>query len=147
MMSPTAEQAVRYRASFARMVDFVGVMHRAGVPLVAGTDNWAGFALPRELELYVKAGIPPAEVLRIATWNGARFTQTLAEAGSIEAGKRADLLLVDGDPSVDIGAVRRAALVMKGGVAYLPAELLASLGVRPFTPAAAIASRAAAATR
>ena len=50
----------RYRKSYAKMVAFVGMMHRAGIPLVAGTDAMPGFALHRELELYVKAGIPPA---------------------------------------------------------------------------------------
>ena len=61
----------RYRKSFAKMVEFTGMMHRAGIPLVAGTDAVAGFTLHRELELYVQAGIPPGEALRIATWNGA----------------------------------------------------------------------------
>ena len=59
-------------------------------------------ALHRELELYVLAGIPPLQVLRIATWNGAKYTQTLDRRGSIERGKLADLVLVEGDPSVNI---------------------------------------------
>ena len=57
----------RYRASYAKMVELVGTLHRAGVTIVPGTDALAGFSLHRELELYAKAGIPPAEVLRIAT--------------------------------------------------------------------------------
>ena len=130
--------AQRYQASYARMLELIGRMHKAGIPLLAGTDNWAGFALHRELALYVKAGIPAAEVLRIATWNGARYTQTLAGTGSIEAGKLADLVLVDGDPSVDIADLRKISLVVKGGVAYAPAEIYTALGVRPFAAAAAI---------
>src|SRR5205823_6961479 len=59
----------------------------------------AGFTLHRELELYVRAGLSPAQALQIATWNGARFTGRLAELGSIELRKRADLILVDGDPT------------------------------------------------
>jgi imidazolonepropionase-like amidohydrolase len=123
------------------MLELIGRMHKAGVPLLAGTDNWAGFALHRELELYVKAGIPAAEVLRIATWNGARYTGTAAQSGSIEPGKQADLVLVDGDPSVDISDIRKISLVLKGGVAFAPAEMYEAVGVRPFVPAAAITPR------
>ncbi len=131
----TDEIAPRWRASYAKMLAMVGRLHRAGVPLVAGTDAFAGFTLQRELELYVKAGIPAAEVLRIATWNGATYSRQLAERGSIEAGKRADLILVDGDPTRDIGAIRRVALVLKGGDAYYPEDLYRELGVKPFAPA------------
>jgi len=130
--------AQRYQASYAKLLELIGRMHKAGVPLLAGTDNWAGFALHRELALYVKAGIPPAEVLRIATWNGARYTRTSAQTGSIEVGKLADLVLVDGDPSVDIADLRKISLVVKGGVAYAPAEIYTAIGVRPFAEAAEI---------
>jgi imidazolonepropionase-like amidohydrolase len=99
---------------------------------VAGTDAMAGFALHRELELYVKAGIPPGEVLRIATWNGARYTRTLDRLGSIAPGKLADLVLVDGDPTEDISAIRRIVLVMKEGVTYYPAEIHEATGIKPF---------------
>lgn len=132
--------AQRYAASYARMLELIGRMHKAGVPLLAGTDNWAGFALHRELELYVKAGIPAAEVLRIATWNGARYTGTAAQGGAIEPGKWADLVLVEGDPSVDISDIRKISLVLKGGVAFAPAEIYEAVGVRAFVPAAAIVS-------
>ena len=79
MMIPN-DQLLNYRDSYAKMVEFVGVMHRAGIPIVSGTDATPGFTLHRELELYVKAGIPNAEALRIATWNGARYTR---HAGSL----------------------------------------------------------------
>ncbi len=91
-----------------------------------------GFTLHRELELYVKAGIPASEVLRIATWNGAKYTRTLDRLGSITPGKLADLILVDGDPTEDISAIRKISLVMKGGVAYYPSELFEAIGVKPF---------------
>ena len=107
-------------------------MHRAGIPLVAGTDGLAGFTLHRELELYVEAGIPPAEVLRIATWNGAKYTRTLDRLGSITPGKLADLILVDGDPTTDISAIRRIGLVMKEGAVYYPAEIHEATGIKPF---------------
>ena len=127
--------APRWRASYAKMVEAVGRFHRAGVPIVSGTDEFAGFTLQRELELYVKAGIPANEVLRIATWNGATYARVLADRGSIERGKRADLILVDGDPTQDISAIRNVALVLQDGDAYYPAELYAELGVKPFTSA------------
>ena len=129
------DQLSNYRESYAKMVEFVGVMHRAGIPIVAGTDATPGFALHRELELYVKAGIPAAEALRIATWNGAKYTRTLDHAGSITPGKRADLILIDGDPTKDISAVRSINLVMKDGVAYYPSEIYEAMGVRPFVKA------------
>ena len=88
------------------------------------------------LELYVKAGIPPAEALRIATWNGAKYAHLLDQLGSVSPGKRADLLLVDGDPTQDISDIRHIALVLKDGVAYYPAEIYEAIGIEPFTPAA-----------
>ena len=131
-MNLTEQNAQRYRASHAKMVEMAGVMHREGIPLVAGTDAMAGFALHRELELYVKAGIPPADVLRIATWNGAKFTRTLDRLGSIAPGKLADLILVEDDPTKDISAVRRINLVMKDGIIFFPSEIHAATGIKPF---------------
>ncbi|HEY2678699.1 MAG TPA: amidohydrolase family protein [Steroidobacteraceae bacterium] len=131
----TAAMAPRWRASFEKMLAAVARFHRAGVPIVSGTDNFAGFTLQRELELYVKAGIPANEVLRIATWNGATYARVLSDRGSIERGKRADLILVDGDPTQNISAIRNVALVLQDGDAYYPAELYGELGVTPFAAA------------
>jgi Amidohydrolase family len=131
----TKEMAPRWRASYAKMLDAVARFHRAGIQIVPGTDDIAGFAFQRELELYVKAGIPANEVLRIATWNGATYARVLADRGSIERGKRADLILIDGDPTQDISTIRNVALVVQDGDAYYPAELWGELGVMPFAPA------------
>jgi hypothetical protein len=135
-------KAKRWSASWKVMMDLLRRMHVAGIPLVAGTDSTAGFGLQRELELYVQAGIPAAQALKIATWNGAKYSDRLAEIGSIERGKRADLLLVDGDPVADIRAVRRVALVIQGlndeTRALSPAALYQAMGVLPFVPAAEI---------
>jgi hypothetical protein len=122
----------RYRDSYRKMVAFVGAMHRAGIPLVSGTDGMAGFTLHRELELYVQAGIPAAEALRISSWNGAKYTRTLDRLGSITPGKVADLILVEGDPTKDISAIRRICLVMKDGAIYYPSEIHEAIGVKPF---------------
>src|SRR5882757_56568 len=131
----TKAMAPRWRASYAKMLEAVARFHRAGIQIVSGTGDVAGFAFQRELELYVKAGIPANEVLRIATWNGATYARVLADRGSIERGKRADLILIDGDPTQDISTIRNVALVMQDGDAYYPAELWGELGVKPFAPA------------
>jgi imidazolonepropionase-like amidohydrolase len=80
----------------------------------------------------VKAGIPPAEALRVATWNGAKYTRTLDRTGSITPGKLADVILVEGDPTKDVSAVRNISLVMKEGVAYYPSEMYEAMGIKPF---------------
>lgn len=103
--------AARYRASYEKMVAFVGRLHRAGIPIVAGTDAIAGFTLHSELELYVQAGMTPAEALQVATRNGALYTRTQDDRGAIRAGQRADLILVDGDPTANIADIRKVALV------------------------------------
>lgn len=125
------EQRARYEASFSAMLRMLGALHAAGVPLVAGTDSLGGFALVRELELYVRAGIPPAEVLQMATLGAARASGMGDRLGSIEPGKLADFILVDGDPSADPGALRNLRLVVKDGVPLDPVAMWAELGIRP----------------
>ncbi|MFO1425722.1 MAG: amidohydrolase family protein [Steroidobacteraceae bacterium] len=139
-MNVNAGNAGLYRLSYDQIAAFVAQLHRAGVPLVAGTDDISGFTLHRELELYVQAGIPANEVLRIATWNGAKYTQTLADSGSVTPGKRADLVLVEGNPLEDISAIRRISMVVQDGAVYFPAELYEALGVRRFVDPPALAS-------
>jgi hypothetical protein len=130
-----------FRQSYQRMLDLTVALHRAGVPLVAGTDGWAGLGLHRELELYVQAGIPAAEALRIGTLNGARVAGEGATRGRIERGYAADLVLVDGDPVQDITQLRRASLVIQGKVAYGPEQLYEAMGFKPFAPAARLESQ------
>lgn len=129
---PDDATAALYTRSFDKLVEFVGRMYKAGVPIVAGTDELPGFTLQRELELYVKAGLTPAQALQVATWNGARYTGTLQDRGSIAVGKRADLILVDGDPTTDISDIRKIALVIKQDKAYYPSEIDEALGIKPF---------------
>ena len=121
----------RYRASFDALLRMIRVLHDAGVRIVAGTDGFAGFTLPRELELYVRAGLPPAEVLQIATLGAASVAHRADDLGTIAPGKRADLVLVDGKPAERISDVRKVSLVVKDGVVFDPAALLRSLGIRP----------------
>jgi imidazolonepropionase-like amidohydrolase len=123
-----------YRASFVAMLAMINMMHHAGITIVAGTDSLPGFGYERELELYGRAGIPAAEVLRIATLGAARVMKLDGELGSIEAGKLADVILVDGNPTESLGDLRRVSLVVKDGAVYDPEAILKSSGVRPIDP-------------
>jgi imidazolonepropionase-like amidohydrolase len=87
--------------------------------------------LHRELELWVAAGIPVEKVLQVATLGAARIAKADGELGSIEPGKKADLVLVDGNPMVSVSDVRRGRVVFKNGVEYRSAELYAALGIKP----------------
>ena len=111
-----------YRASWAKMVALLGRMHKAGVPIVAGTDG-AGIEIIRELEIYQQAGFAPAEAIAAATIVPARLVGQDKHTGSIAVGKTADLVLVDGDPSQRLGDLRATRLVMLDG-ALLDADAL-----------------------
>jgi imidazolonepropionase-like amidohydrolase len=102
------------RASFAKLKELVGALHVAGIPIVAGTDGF-GVELVRKLELYVDAGLTPAEALATATIAPAHLVGTDAHTGSISVGKAADLVLVDGNPSKNIGDLRHTRIVMMDG--------------------------------
>jgi len=128
-MTPPAGLDDTYKKSFAKMLDFAGMLYRAGLSIEDGTDNMAGFALHRELELDVQAGIPASQVLQNATLNAARIMSLDKELGSIAPGKLADLILVDGNPAANISDIRKTVLVVKDGVLYNSAELYAELGV------------------
>jgi hypothetical protein len=142
MKIPDDATAARYDKSYLKMVEFVGRMYKAGVPIVAGTDAVPGFTVQSELEWYVRAGLTPAQVLQIATWNGAKYSRTLDDRGSITPGKLSDLVLIDGDPTANISDIRKVALVLKGDTAYYPSEIFEAMGIRPFVaPVKAAAGR------
>jgi len=103
-----------YRRSWAKMVDLLGRMHKAGVPIVAGTDG-AGIEIIHELEIYEQAGMTPAEALAAATIMPAQMLGVDKSVGSIAIGKTADLVLVEGDPEKRIGDLRQTRIVMQGG--------------------------------
>jgi hypothetical protein len=132
------EHEQTYEQSFAKLMETLGVLHKAGVRLLPGTDDGTGFTLLRELELYAQAGIAPADVLSLATLGCANYLGRDQELGSIEPGKRADFVLLDGDPTRDISAIRRTRLVMKDSALYFPAELYEAIGIRPFVAAPAV---------
>lgn len=133
----TEENEERYASSYRALLAMVARLHAAGIRLVPGTDTMVGFGLHRELELYVEAGIPNAEVLRLATIGSAEVAGASARVGRIAPGYAAEMVLVDGNPLEDISALRRAALVVRGERLYQPSALYEAVGVTPFTRPAA----------
>jgi imidazolonepropionase-like amidohydrolase len=127
----TAETDQLYKDSYEAMLRMTKKMYESGIPILAGTDATAGIMLHRELELEVRAGIPTAKALQIATFNAARLLKQDRDLGSIEAGKRADFLLVNGNPAENISDIRRCQLVMKDGVLYDSAKVYGAVGIRP----------------
>jgi hypothetical protein len=132
------EQYPAYDASWKKMEEVLVLLHKNGIQLIPGTDDAAGLVLLSELEAWVKAGIPAADVLKLATFGGAKFLGISGEQGLVVRGKRADLYLVDGDPTQDIGALRKGRLVLKGGAYFYPDEIHASLGIKPFAARAEV---------
>jgi imidazolonepropionase-like amidohydrolase len=110
----------------------VRALHKAGVTIVAGTDQAVpGHSLHREIELYVEAGFTPMEAIQAATIVPARVMHRVRELGTIEVGKHADLILVDGDPLAEIRRTRRIVTVVSQGRLFDPAALWKSVGFTP----------------
>jgi imidazolonepropionase-like amidohydrolase len=117
---------------FSKMIGIVGTLHRAGIPIIAGTDQAVpGHSLHREIELYVEAGFTPMEAIQAATIVPARVMGLDNELGTIEKGKRADLILLTGDPLADIHNTRKVEYVISNGEMYHTAELWQSVGFKP----------------
>jgi hypothetical protein len=121
-----------YRNGFQSLLNTMKLLDERGVQLLPGTDSAYGFPALREVELYVEAGLSPARALALATLEAERYLGRDAMLGSIEIGKRADFFLIPNDPLENISSIREIRLVMKDGVAYLPAEIHRALGIQPF---------------
>ena len=116
----TAQQWDTARRSFQRTLEIVGMMHRAGVRFMAGTDVsnpylYPGFSLHDELALFVKAGFTPMEALQTATRNPAEFLGMLDTLGTVEKGKFADLVLLEANPLENISNTQRINAVVVNG--------------------------------
>jgi hypothetical protein len=125
-----AEPAAQDTTFAAWSLRLVGRMHERGIPIGAGTDtpiNYSlpGYALHSELEMLVRAGLPPLEALRAATIRPAEFFGLEDEMGTIEPGRRADLVLLDADPLADISNTRRIEAVVSRGRLLTPDTLQA----------------------
>jgi imidazolonepropionase-like amidohydrolase len=110
----------------------VTALVHAGVPVVAGTDLVVpGYSIGRELELYVRAGMTPMEALQSASIVPARVMHLDGESGTLERGKRADLVILDGNPLDNISNVRRVHAVVAAGRLYRPDPLWRAAGFTP----------------
>jgi imidazolonepropionase-like amidohydrolase len=125
------------RAAAAQKLDqlelaIIGALHRAGVRIVAGTDQTVpGYSVYREIELYNQAGLTPLEALQAATIVPAQVMHADGESGSIEVGKRADLDILDANPLADIHNVRSVRFTVANGVLFESAPLWRSVGFNP----------------
>jgi imidazolonepropionase-like amidohydrolase len=124
--------ADQMRARLAQSEAVIGALFKGGVAIVPGSDTGlVGYGLQRELEIYVEAGMTPLEAIQSATIVSARAMKLDAELGTIEAGKRADLILVDGNPAADIHDIRKIAQVVTAGRLYDCGKLWRSVGFQP----------------
>jgi imidazolonepropionase-like amidohydrolase len=130
LVVPKGEEQA-YREAFPSMLRLLKALHEAGVTIIPGTDSLAGYTLLHELELYVRAGIAPAEVLRMATLTSARVIGVDSQRGVIAPGKLADMILIDGDPTIRMADIHKTAVVIKGGRVFDPARIEHDLGMAP----------------
>jgi imidazolonepropionase-like amidohydrolase len=128
MGSPAADSA-SFHTRMETNEAVIGALYRAGVPIVAGSDTGLlGYGLDREIELYVQAGMTPMDAIKTATIVSARVMKLDKDSGSIEPGKRADLILLDGDPLEDIRNLRKVSKVITNGRLYDSKKLAQSVG-------------------
>jgi imidazolonepropionase-like amidohydrolase len=127
-----AASAAQAQSVLDQFIATVGALHRAGVPIVAGTDQVVpGHSVHREIELYVKAGFTPMEAIQAATLVPARAMKIAGEVGTIETGKRADLIILNANPLENISNIRTVKTVISGGRTYDCAALWESVGFKP----------------
>jgi hypothetical protein len=127
---PGEKQAL-YARSWEKLLAMVKLLATAKVPLVLGTDHIGGVMFHHEMELFVRAGIAPKDVLRMATLDAARALDLDKTIGTITAGKRADLVVVASDPLANIADIRKTVYTMRAGVLYKTDALYAAVNVAP----------------
>jgi Amidohydrolase family len=122
----------RLRAGIDGALAFVVALHRAGVPIVVGTDQTVpGYSVYREMELYVAGGMSPMDAIQAATIIPARVMKLDRDSGTVEAGKRADLIVVDANPLESISNIRAIRTVFANGRMFDTAPLWRSVGFIP----------------
>ena len=126
----TENDYARAKAAWSKVLGLTKRLFDRGILLTAGSDlpnPWVipGVSFHEELQLLADAGIPPLDVLRIATANGAKALGIDDEAGTVEVGRRADLVVLTANPLDDLGNTRSIEWVILGGVAFNPDSLLA----------------------
>jgi imidazolonepropionase-like amidohydrolase len=121
-----------FQTVFQKYLQIVGALHRAGVPVVAGTDQAVpGHSLYREIELYVQAGFTPLEAIQAATLVPAKVMGLDKDLGTVEAGKKADVIILGANPLDSIRNIRTVEKVVTGGTLYESAPLWESVGFKP----------------
>lgn len=120
-----------YRGAYDKIVETLKMMKARGILIVPGTDLGGAFTLHRELELYQQIGYTPAELLKLGSYDMAQYLEQ-KDRGAIAPGMLADFFLVPGDPTKDIKAIKKIALVSQGGVLYFPSEVYPEFGIKPF---------------
>jgi imidazolonepropionase-like amidohydrolase len=124
--------AQQTKAMYDMWLATISALHRAGITIIAGTDQAVpGHSLHREIELYEKAGFTPMEAIQAATIVPARVMGLDKEVGTVEAGKRADLILIEGDPLQSVSNIRHVRWVVAAGRLFNPADLWQSVGFKP----------------
>ncbi|HMM65845.1 MAG TPA: amidohydrolase family protein [Dokdonella sp.] len=127
--------AEAYAGAWEKILDTLRIMHQRGILLIPGTDTGGSFSYHRELELFERIGYSAPEVLKLATYDMAKYLGREQSLGSIEKGKLADFFLVPGDPTKDLKAIKRIRMVVKDGVVYYPSEVYPHFGIKPFAEA------------
>lgn len=119
---------------FAAQLRLTGLFDAAGVKMLAGTDFGGGWIVPgrslhREFDLLARAGVPPLRILQMTTLDPARFLRRDGRMGTVESGKAADLVLLDGDPTADVANLHKIAGVVRDG-RYLDRAALDAIEAR-----------------
>ncbi len=120
-----------YRGAYDKIIEVLKMMKARGILIVPGTDLGGAFNLHRELELYQQIGYTPAELLKLGSYDMAQYLGQ-KDRGAIEVGMLADFFLVPADPTKDIKAIKKIAMVSQGGVIYFPSEIYPEFGIKPF---------------
>jgi imidazolonepropionase-like amidohydrolase len=131
--SISPQRAIKAEAALKKEMAFELAFVRAGGLLLSGPDPTGnggvlpGFGDQRGVQLLVEAGFTPVEAIRIATANGARYLGRLDRIGTIEPGKMADLVVINGDPGKRIADIEKVEMVFKDGLGYDSAKLIGSV--------------------
>jgi imidazolonepropionase-like amidohydrolase len=120
-----------YRLAYDKIVATLRLMKEQGILIVPGTDLGGAFTLHRELELYQQLGYSPAELLKLGSYDMAKYLGH-EDRGAIEPGMLADFFLIPNDPTIDIKAIKTISMVSRGGVIYFPSEIYPAFGIKPF---------------
>lgn len=121
-----------YREAYDKIISTLKIMKDKDILIVPGTDMGGAFTLHRELELYQQLGYSSAELVKLGSYDMAKYLGH-EDRGIIEEGKLADFFLVPGNPVEDIKAIKTILMVSRGGTIYFPTEIYPAFGIKPFT--------------